>query len=68
MNRGLLVTLAVLNILASGVGKFVRDTFYSPSIRGSTPSGGGRGGGHHRFRPHAPNDGKWHMKYHRGRH
>ena len=24
--------------------------------------------GHSKFRPHAPNDGHWHMKYHRGRH
>ena len=66
MNRGLLITLSIISAITSGVGGFFRDAFGAPSVRGSTPPIKG-GGGHHRFRPHAPNDGHWHMKYHRSR-
>jgi len=33
---------------------------------GSTPSVRNNNG-RHRFHSHAPNDGRWHMKFHRGR-
>ena len=70
MNRGLFVTLAVISTLASHFGGFVRDVFGAGApVRGRTPPPGGSSHGvHHRHRPHAPNDGRWHMKYHRSRH
>ncbi len=67
MNRGLIVTLAIISTLTSSISGFVHDVLGGASIRSSTPSSPNKGG-HHRYRPHAPNDGKWHMKYHRGRH
>jgi len=67
LNKGLLVTLAVISEMASHVGGFFRDAIGYTEVGSSTPSISGRGGSH-RFRPHAPNDGRWHMKYHRSRH
>ena len=34
---------------------------------GSGPEGIPNRGGAHRHRPHAPNDGRWHLKFHRNR-
>ncbi len=65
MNKGTLLIVQLIAITAA-LGHSVGGLFHSSSKYQSShnlPSGQGR----HKFRPHAPNDGRWHMKYHRGR-
>ena len=67
MNRGLMLTLGLITILASTVQHglaFIgggKDSYYGSGSRGIPHSRS------YRHRPHAPNDGHWHMKFHRGR-
>lgn len=62
MNQGLLITLAVLTTCAS---------WFNPSFLTAPPSSRTPNipsSGHHRqSRAYAPADGRWHMKFHRGR-
>ncbi len=64
MNRGLYTVMGVLTAIKSVAG----DIFSVPGVRpGRTPGIPSRRRGH-RNRPHAPNDGRRHMKFHRNRH
>lgn len=70
VNKGLFFMLNVVSVLAV-TGRFLRDLPSAVFADGgkyapATPHIPGRGG-HHRHRPHAPSDGRWHMKFHRSR-
>lgn len=58
MNKTLMVMLAVSQASAS---------LLNHGHLSGTPGIPNRGG-HRQQHPHAPNDGRWHMKYHRNRH
>lgn len=59
----LIISLASM---ASGFGHFLG--LGHGVSRGGTPNIPNiHHGQHYRFRPHAPGDGRWHMKYHRSR-
>lgn len=65
MNKWILpVIVATLAAVASETARFF--SFGGGSYRSGTPHIPNRGG-RHRIRVHAPADGRWHMKYHRGR-
>ena len=64
MNRGTFVLVHMLAILAT-VGRGIYDTFIPEGNAPRTPHMPHRGR-HHRYKPHISN-GKWVMKYHRGR-
>ena len=63
MNKGTMLFLKIITAVTFGaielMGLDARYNSGSPGIP--------HGGGSHRHRPHAPNDGHWHMKFHRGR-
>ena len=66
MNKGTMLLLGLITTLAltvkGGLGFFDGKEHY-----GSGPSGIPHKGKTRQRRPHAPNDGHWHMKFHRGR-
>lgn len=62
MNKTLMITLAAMK----AVGDWFNSGTLSSATAPGTPRIPNRGGRQHC--PHAPNDGHWHMKYHRNRH
>ena len=66
MNKGLAFIVGITALIASGVGGFFRDDF-DPRNRYGSQRGLPHNGHHGKQRLRAPNDGRWHMKYHRRR-
>lgn len=70
MNKGAYLIVQLATVLAMS-GAWFRDLpssiFSSKGNYASSTPNIPSGGGRHRFRPHAPSDGRWHMKLHRGR-
>ena len=62
MNKGTMIMIKALSILSLGALDFLDPK----GIYGSGPKGIPHKSSH-RYRPHAPNDGHWHMKFHRSR-
>ena len=64
MNKGLVTILGVALALASQVNPFVG---WGGRYSGGRTPGMPHGKHSRQSRPHAPNDGHWHMRFHRGR-
>ena len=67
MNKGTMMALHLISIIAlmaKGGLEFFRG---AEKGYGSGPSGIPHKGRTRQHRSHAPNDGHWHMKFHRGR-
>lgn len=67
MNKGLFIALVALATIASRAGNLVGLGGDEGGYRPHGPQGIPHKGRRRQPRPHAPNDGRWHMKFHRSR-